>query len=119
VGFTASSGDTYRIERVYLDGDQAHGFAQDYNGIAPVEPVQVEEWHTGVPPAAYDGPGGPGRHYRMPRWCAGNWPGVPKGGGGGPVAGGRLRNCSETRLPSRGRSGGSAVEAVSTLSCAV
>ena len=32
---TAGSGDTYRIERVYLDGDQAYGFAQDYNGIAP------------------------------------------------------------------------------------
>src|SRR6476619_78319 len=34
---TAGSGDTYRIERVYLDRDAAHGFAQDYNGIAPVE----------------------------------------------------------------------------------
>ena len=41
---TAGSGDTYRIERVYLDRDQAYKFAQDYNGIAPVEPVQVEEW---------------------------------------------------------------------------
>jgi hypothetical protein len=41
---TAGSGDSYRIERVYLDSDQAYGFAQDYNGIAPVEPVQVEEW---------------------------------------------------------------------------
>jgi hypothetical protein len=38
---TAGSGDTYRIERVYLDRDEAHGFAQEYNGIAPVEPVQV------------------------------------------------------------------------------
>ena len=36
---TAGSGDSYRIERVYLDSDQAYGFAQDYNGIAPVEPV--------------------------------------------------------------------------------
>ena len=41
---TAGSGESYRIERVYLDGAQAYGFAQDYNGIAPVEPVQVEEW---------------------------------------------------------------------------
>ena len=49
------SGDTYRIERVYLDGAQAHGFAQDY-GLAPVEPVQVEDRQTGGPPAAYDGP---------------------------------------------------------------
>ena len=32
---TAGSGDSYRIERVYLDSDQAYGFAQDYNGIAP------------------------------------------------------------------------------------
>ena len=41
---TAGSGDSYRIERVYLDGDQAYGFAQDYNGIAAVDPVQVEEF---------------------------------------------------------------------------
>ena len=32
---TAGSGDTYRIERIYLDGDEAYGFAQAYNGIAP------------------------------------------------------------------------------------
>ena len=38
---TAGSGDTYRIERAYLDSDEAHRFAQDYNGIAPVEPEQV------------------------------------------------------------------------------
>ena len=53
---TAGSGDTYHIERIYLDGDEAYGFAQAYNGIAPVEPVQVEEWQTGDPPATYDGP---------------------------------------------------------------
>jgi len=46
---TAGSGDTYRVERVYLDGGQAYGFAQ-YSGIAPVEPVQVEEWEAGDPP---------------------------------------------------------------------
>jgi hypothetical protein len=40
---TAGSGDTYRVERVYLDGEQAYGFAQDYNGIAPAEPVEVED----------------------------------------------------------------------------
>ena len=39
---TAGSGDTYRIERVYLDADQAYGFAQDYNGIAPVEGAGAE-----------------------------------------------------------------------------
>ena len=61
---TAGSGDSYRIERVYLDGDQAYGFAQDYNGIAPVEPVQVEEWQTGAPPAAYDGP-----YWRAEWWA--------------------------------------------------
>ncbi len=32
---TAGSGDTYRIERVYLDRDQAHEFVRDYNGMAP------------------------------------------------------------------------------------
>lgn len=54
---TAGSGDTYRVERVYLDGDQTYGFAQDYNGIAPVEPVEVEECQTAAPPGAYDGRG--------------------------------------------------------------
>jgi hypothetical protein len=29
---TAGSGDTYRIERVYLDRDHAYGFTHDYNG---------------------------------------------------------------------------------------
>ena len=29
---TAGSGDSYRIERVYLDAAQAYRFAQDYNG---------------------------------------------------------------------------------------
>ncbi len=32
---TAGSGESYHIERVYLDSDQAYRFAQDYNGIAP------------------------------------------------------------------------------------
>ncbi len=35
---TAGSGDTYHIERIYLDRDQADQFAQDYNGMAPNEP---------------------------------------------------------------------------------
>ena len=61
---TAGSGDTYRVERVYLDSEQAYKFAQDYNGIAPVEPVQVEEWLDGAPPAAYDGP-----YWRAEWWA--------------------------------------------------
>ena len=61
---TAGSGESYRIERVYLDRDEAYGFAQDYNGIAPVEPVQVEEWQTGAPPGAYDGP-----YWRAEWWA--------------------------------------------------
>ena len=61
---TAGSGDSYRIERVYLDSEQAYGFAQDYNGIAPVEPVHVEEWQIGAPPAAYDGP-----YWRAEWWA--------------------------------------------------
>ena len=61
---TAGSGESYRIERVYLDGDQAYGFAQDYNGIAPVEPVQVEEWQVGAPPSVYDGP-----YWRAEWWA--------------------------------------------------
>ena len=51
-------------ERLYLDSDLAYGFAQHYNGIAPVEPVQVEEWQVGAPPAAYDGP-----YWRAEWWA--------------------------------------------------
>ena len=61
---TAGSGDSYCIERVYLDAERAYKFAQDYNGIAPVEPVQVEEWQAGDPPAVYDGP------YWRAQWWA-------------------------------------------------
>jgi len=61
---TAGSGDSYRIERVYLDGEKAYGFAQDYNGISPVEPVQIEEWLDGAPPADYDGP-----YWRAEWWA--------------------------------------------------
>jgi hypothetical protein len=61
---TAGSGETYHIERMYLDADGAYGFAQAYNGIAPVEPVQVEEWQVGAPPAAYDGP-----YWRAEWWA--------------------------------------------------
>ena len=64
---TAGSGDSYRIERVYLDGEQAYGFAQDYNGIAAVDPVQVEEWQVGGPP-------GP---TTAPNWRAEWWARVP------------------------------------------
>jgi hypothetical protein len=61
---TAGSGDTYRIERVYLDRDQAYEFARDYNGMAPNEPVNVEEWLTGAPPGVYDGP-----YWRAEWWA--------------------------------------------------
>src|SRR4051812_14512445 len=50
---TAGSGDTYRIERVFLDGAEAAAFAHAYNGIAPAEPVHVAEWQTGAPPSPY------------------------------------------------------------------
>ena len=40
---TAGSGESYRIERIDLDADQAYGFAEDHNGIALVEPVQVTD----------------------------------------------------------------------------
>jgi hypothetical protein len=52
---TVGSGDTYHIERVYLDRDEADQFAQNYNGMAPIQPVHVEEWGTGAPPGDYDG----------------------------------------------------------------
>ena len=61
---TAGSGDTYHVERVYLDRDEAYAFADAYNAIVPVEPVQVEEWQTGAPPGAYDGP------YWRAQWWA-------------------------------------------------
>jgi hypothetical protein len=61
---TAGRADTYRIERVYLDPDEAHRFAHDYNGTAPNEPVQVEEWQSGAPPGVYDGP-----YWRAEWWA--------------------------------------------------
>jgi hypothetical protein len=61
---TAGSGDTYHIERIYLERDQADRFAQDYNGMAPNEPLHVEEWESGAPPAAYDGP-----YWRAEWWA--------------------------------------------------
>ena len=61
---TVGSGDTYHIERVYLDRDPAYEFARDYNGIAPNQPVHVEEWQTGAPPGDYDGP-----YWRAEWWA--------------------------------------------------
>jgi hypothetical protein len=61
---TAGSADTYRVERVYLDRDEAYGFAAAYNGVAPIEPVHVEEWASGAPPGDYDGP------YWRAQWWA-------------------------------------------------
>jgi hypothetical protein len=61
---TAGTGDTYRIERIYLDRGEADRFAQDYNGIAPNESVHVEEWESGAPPGVYDGP-----YWRAEWWA--------------------------------------------------
>ena len=61
---TAGKEDTYRIERIYLDSEQAYGFAQAYNGIGPTDPVQVEEWQVGDPTAEYDGP-----YWRAEWWA--------------------------------------------------
>ncbi len=61
---TAGSGDTYRIERVYLDSDQPTSSRSTTTVLRPVEPVQVEEWQTGAPPGAYDGP------YWRAEWSA-------------------------------------------------
>src|SRR6516162_7938775 len=36
---TAGSGDTYRIERVFLDRDEAYGFAEAYNWLVGRHPV--------------------------------------------------------------------------------
>ena len=103
---TAGSGDSYRIERVYLESEQAYGFAQHYNGIDPVEPVQVEEWQVGAPPAAYDGP------YWRAEW----WARVPVS-----KRRGALRHTDEgngsTTSPS-GRSGGPATRCPKPRWCA-
>ena len=102
---TAGSGDTYRIERVYLDRDQAYGFAQDYNEIAPVEPVQVEKWQSGAPPEAYGGP-----YWRRAEW----WARVPVSKRGDrPAAHPRRRAARRLRSPpgmvDRGRPAGAKV----------
>jgi hypothetical protein len=78
---TAGSGDTYRIERVYLDRDQACGLAQDCHEIAPVEPVQVEEWRSGArrrPTAARTGASG-GRASRSASVAACGTPATASG----------------------------------------
>lgn len=61
---TAGSGENYRIERVYLDSEQAYRFAQEFNGIGPLNPVSVEEWEAGASTAAYDGP-----YWRAEWWA--------------------------------------------------
>jgi hypothetical protein len=61
---TAGKEDTYRIERIYLDSEQAYGFAQAYNGLGPTDPVHVEEWQVGDPTAEYDGP-----YWRAEWWA--------------------------------------------------
>ena len=61
---TAGKEDTYRIERIYLDSEQAYRFAQAYNGVGPTDPVQVEEWQVGDPAAEYDGP-----YWRAEWWA--------------------------------------------------
>ena len=61
---TAGSEATYRIERIYLDSEQAYTFAQAYNGVGPTDPVQVEEWQVGDPSEAYDGP-----YWRAEWWA--------------------------------------------------
>ena len=43
---TAGSGESYRIDRVYLYADQAYGSVEAYNGIALVEPVQATDGMT-------------------------------------------------------------------------
>ena len=52
---TAGSAGSYRIERVYLDPDEPHGFAKDHHRIPPAEPVQGRRMAHRCPPAAYDG----------------------------------------------------------------
>ena len=61
---TAGKEDTYRIERIYLDSEQAYRFAQAYNGVGPTDPVQVEEWQVSDPTAQYDGP-----YWRAEWWA--------------------------------------------------
>ena len=46
---TAGSGDSYRIERIYLDSELAYRFARDYNGIAPVPRPPPTTAPTGAP----------------------------------------------------------------------
>jgi hypothetical protein len=52
----AGSGESYRHRTGHLDSEQAYKFAQDYNGIAPVESVQGGGMAGRCPPDAYDGP---------------------------------------------------------------
>jgi hypothetical protein len=61
---TAGREATYRIERIYLDQEQAQDFADRFNASQPDEFLTVENWETGAPTAVYDGP------YWVARWTA-------------------------------------------------
>jgi hypothetical protein len=69
-------------------GDDDGG--QDYNGITPVEPVQVEKQQIGAPPGAYDGP------ERRAEW----WALVPVSKRRGALPGypGLRRSCRRRKL---------------------
>ena len=62
---TAGSGDTYRIERVYLDRDQAYGFAR----TTTVLRLNRSRWRSGRPV--------PRRGLRRPVLAGAWWARVP------------------------------------------
>ena len=55
---TAGSGDTYRIERVDLDSDEAHRFAQDYRRHRTRGTGAGRGMAGRCPAEPYDGPTG-------------------------------------------------------------
>lgn len=54
---TSGSYSDYRIDRVYLDRDEAYAHVEAYNATEPDEWRQVEEVVTGPPATRVEGPG--------------------------------------------------------------
>ena len=111
IGGHRAASDTDRIERVYLDGDHAHGFTHDDNG-----PYWRAEWWAQVPVSkrgaqlrdTRDGERPNDVDFRQPRWSRGRCrsqgrhrklTGVPKAEVAG-LSNKKVAETSGTRLPS-------------------
>jgi hypothetical protein len=62
---TGGSGDSYHIERVFMESEQAHGVAQNFQRHRPGGTGAVDQWQVGPPARRLRRP------YRHVDWWAG------------------------------------------------